>query len=286
MNPVHYLPSAQFAVIAGSLMLAGGLVAGASYYTRDSAPSSLAAASGGSADAGWQAALEQVQAQAPGLPEPPDSGTILQLLDAAESSNFTDTVSRTLLVNLSAAGAEGLGSDAPTQDKLVEEALRHLATANVSLYASADFKVVADSPDAARAWGNGFITSFNRHPDASVARTIEVLTTSGDAKKLAEVGAEHRLLASELARLQVPSTLVPLNTSVVNNFVRMEGVYADIERIEVDPLRGLAGVQQYLVLADETGRLFVNIAEVLQRGGIIFSKEEPGSAWSVFLLDL
>jgi hypothetical protein len=50
-----------------------------------------------------------------------------------------------------------------------------------------------------------------------------------------------------------------------------------------DPLRGLVGLQTYESKLDELARVFTNIAQNLNKDGILFNKSEPGSIWQSFL---
>src|SRR5581483_8583875 len=97
----HYLPSAKFAVMAGALVLSGGLVAGAKYVTRP--PIGSAALTQVSQDQqqaqaqNWQQALQDVEAQS-GVtaPQPPDPNVVNSFLAAAKSPNLTTQIGRSL----------------------------------------------------------------------------------------------------------------------------------------------------------------------------------------------
>jgi hypothetical protein len=63
----------------------------------------------------------------------------------------------------------------------------------------------------------------------------------------------------------------------------MTAVFGDMQLIFEDPLRGLAGLQLFQALNDETTRVFISIAQQLSQNGILFNKDEPGSAWGSLL---
>src|SRR3989344_8416117 len=120
MGFASYLPSSQFLTTVVSIVAAGGLILGAQYLTQPkNTAAELATAPEAVATDDWKASLAEVQATAPGLPEAPSENSVSTLLNAAKSSNITDTVARSLFINLSDASAQGLGSDIPTQDKLI-----------------------------------------------------------------------------------------------------------------------------------------------------------------------
>lgn len=291
MGLATYLPSAQFSIMATSIMLAGGLIWAADYYTSPHAPAALAPAPSTTTTQGmdWKAALANIQGESV-LPEPPSAEAIANLLAAAESPNVTDSVGRTLLVNLGEAKAQGLGSDVPTQEKIVANALAKIEPSQeVTLYSTSNLTIVPDSPETLRAYGNSFVTTVERYPGASLDNTLvtigEAIDSNTQAKlaPLATIGAAYHNIAESLALLPVPQTLVPLHLQIVNNYARIAATYPDLQATLTDPLRGIGGLKLYQSLTQETGRLFINIAQAFEKNGILFSENEPGVAWSLIV---
>src|SRR3989344_7749445 len=122
----QYLPSAQFSLIVTSLMLAGGLVLAADYFTSptEKEAESVAASNAPLYDTqgmDWKASLAAIQGESV-LPKPFRANTLQDLRKAAETDNITGTVARTLLLNLAEAKSQGLGSDVPTQERIIADA--------------------------------------------------------------------------------------------------------------------------------------------------------------------
>lgn len=295
MSLRRYLPSTAFIVMVGALALSGGLVAIAQLITRpapraaelDPDTEALQAQQG----AGWQKVLQDIEAESGvKLPEPQNPEVVHNLLTAAQSSNLTTEIGRTIFVNLSSANSQGLGQDIPTQDQLIAEAAAKLKTQEGEpAYTKADLVLVAQTQASLRAYGNGLITALLAHPDASPDKTYETMgyaTDYQDASRLTafpRLAAEHRALAAELAKLPTPATLGPLHLQLVNDISAMAGTYGDMAQVIADPLRGLAGLKEYQSLADEAARVFTNIGQTINKDGILFSKDEPGAAWDVLL---
>ena len=84
--------------------------------------------------------------------------------------------------------------------------------------------------------------------------------------------------------MPVPATLAPLHLQTLNNLQRVAESFVGMQALLSDPLRGLASMQQYQLLLGETGRVLTTIASTFSSGGILFTKDEPGSAWSALLL--
>lgn len=288
-----YLPSAQFILIIASIALSSGLVIAAERYTaKKSAPAELASATESSAQnsTDWKTALEDIQQQSGiTLPEPPSEESIAQLLAAAKSDTVTDTVSRTLLINLASAASQGLGQDIPTQEQLVAQALNQLPQQGGVVYTRNNLSITTDSPETLRAYGNAVMATLQNHPEANAAEVLRVIGSAADQgngvsfEKIIPIQKAYQDLVGELLSTPVPQTISPLHLLMINGLEKFSGVLADLQAIPTDPLRGLLGLQNYQLVLDEEQRVFTTIAQQLQRNAILFTKDEPGSAWSEFL---
>lgn len=287
-----YLPSPKFVVMVGSLALSAALVMGAQYVTRPKIAQLAPSTAGTNASAGdWQQALRDIEAQS-GVeaPQAPDPDTVNLLLKEAHSDNLTTEVGRSLLINLSSASSQGLGQDMPTQDQLIAQAAAQInALATSTAYTAADLTIVPQSDAALRAYGNAVMAALIAHPKASAQNTYLAVGQAGDTQKedtlaaLAPIAAGYRAISQALLKTPVPQTLAPLHLQLLNDYAAMADAYPDMATIVSDPLRGLAAVQRYSSLIDEAKRVFTNIAQALNKDGILFTKDEPGSNWSAFL---
>lgn len=291
MSLRNYLPSTQFLVMVGALAISGGAVAAAQYYTSShDAPSALASADAAAPQKNaWEQSLADIQARSGiNLPDAPSEEAVQDLLTQAQDSNLTDSIGRSILARLATANVQGLGSDAPTQDSIIAAA---------SAQVSASAKTVQPPPiypveptlESQRTFGNEVMAAMARHPNANSNRTMEIIAKATDTRitaplaGLAAIGQEYGALARDLAAVPVPKTLAPLHQQVVRNLMVIAALFDDMKAVVDDPLKGLAAVQQYQQYMAETGEVLTNIAQALKNGGILFSKDEPGSAWEIFL---
>lgn len=290
MSPRSYLPSAQFMVIVGSLLISGATVAAAQYYvSAQHASATLAAADTQAGNGDWEGSLASIQAQSGiNLPQAPDPNAVQSLLEQAQTSNLTDSIGRGILARITTAGVQGLGDDIPTQESIVSAASQQINSSSKQTAATPITQVESTS-DTLRTFGNEMIVALKRHPKASYNDTLGVLakaTDTRDQKPLAElvaIGREYKALADDLAGVETPKTIAPLYQQAVNNLATVSALYEDLGAVVTDPVRGLAALQQYQQLMSETAGVFTNIAQTLKNGGILFSKDEPGSAWEIFL---
>jgi hypothetical protein len=291
MRLSSYLPSAQFALIVGSLLASGGLVVAAQYVTKQpTVDLSVAKERADQQTADWQQSLEDIQnASGISLPEAPKQETVDALLKDAETSNLTTSIGRSLLIKLSNAKAQGLGDDIPTQDQLVSDAAAKVGASITPSYTLQDLSSVPQTKDSLYTYGNAVMEIMGNHPQASYEGTLYALgyaTDYNDKSKLGDFaarGAAYTALAKELAAIDVPSALRPLHLVVVNDMASSGKTFSDMATLLEDPLRGLGGLQQYQSYTDEAHRVLTTIAENLNKNGILFSKDEPGSAWSALL---
>lgn len=285
MNIRPYLPSAQFSVLIAAVALSAGLVYAAERSTQ---PPSYAAsiAAGGDLpadDTSWRQELLSLS----GSSTPVDnSGDISTLLAKAQTKNLTESVGRTLLLNLSAAQGQGMSNDEPTQTSILSAALTQIASSSAPSYAATDLSVVADSPEALRAYGNGVMRAVNAHGQASyprVAVAIGAAVDNRDASQavvLSAAAADYRVLARDLSLLAAPASLESAHLRMVNNFAAEADAVSDMAAILPDPLRGLQGFQNYQARVADNISVFTALSAALSNNGIIFSASEPGSAWS------
>lgn len=290
MSARSYLPSAQFMVIVGSLVVAGGTVAAAQYYIASkNAPATLAAGTGGASRQAWEESLADIQAQSGvNLPDTPDPNAVNTLITLAQSNNLTDSIGRGILARLTTANVQGLGDDAPTQDSIIAAASAQVSASLKSVQVPA-ITQVEPTMETQRDFGNGVMAAMGRHPKANSNDTMGIIAKATDTRTnaplagLTSIGQEYAALARDLAAVPVPQTLAPLYEQVVRNLASIASLYGGMADVVDDPIKGLAAVQQYQELMAETGGVLTNIAEALKNGGILFSKDEPGSAWQIFL---
>ena len=279
-----YLPSAQFTVLILAVALSGGLVWGAERLTRPpSYAVGIKADVLATEDSVWRGQLLALASST--APEVP--GDVASLLEAAHTENLTESVGRTLLLNLSAAQAENMTNDENAQDDIVSAALREVTASPRAAYATADLTLTADSETSLRAYGNGVITAVGQHPAASwgvVAQAAALAVDTNDPsheKTLLAAAADYRALAKSLAELSVPQSLASLHLRMVNDFAAEGDACADIAAVLSDPLRGLRGFETYQALVNDVVTVFTTLRSVFSQNGILFTKDEPGYSWTL-----
>ena len=292
MSVRTYLPSAQLSLFVVSVAIAGGLILIAK-ETQDPKNSRIVQVTPTtSTNTDWQSALQTVQVES-GItaPAPADEEVVSALRGAAQkTSSLTEAVSRTLLVDLTSAKTQGLGSDIPTQNQLIASAMGQIdGQKQVVLYTRNDLTIVTDTPAAQKTYGNDLAVAMAKNSGTGYIDTmvaIDNATSQNDAshlQKLSSISGSYQTIAKTLLRVPVPQTLAPFHLQVVNNFQKIADTYTPMSTILTDPLRGLTAVKDYQTLTQETLIVFINIGQTLNKNGILFTKDEPGSAWGVLV---
>ncbi|MBY0472951.1 hypothetical protein K2Q00_01525 [Patescibacteria group bacterium] len=294
MDTGRYLPSTQFSLIAISLFLSAGLVFAAEYI---GTPSTSSLAVGAArvqtpvAEGDWKSSLETVQKNSGiSLPAAPDQNTVEALLQAAQSNNLTDSVSKSLFVNLVNAKGQGLGADIPTQDQIVAQALSQVpSSVGTKTYFSEDLSLTDNSSASLHAYGNAVMAILQKNSNQEYAKTLVILdaiTTKNDGAQLEllkPIQKTYQHIAAELLETPVPKMLVPFHLQLLNDFENIAGTYDKFTSLVGDPLSGIAAIQQYRTLTQDAGQMFINIAQTFQKNDIIFTKDEPGATWAILL---
>lgn len=289
MKVADYLPSSQFSTIVASIALAGGLIIGAQYLTRPPATDAAVVSDDQPLPSdNWKASLDAIQAEAPGLPPAPTEDTIQALLKEAQSSNVTTSVARSIFVNLGSAGAQGLGSDIPTQEKIIADAATRIGSIAVTLHTQNDLTAAPQTKAALKTWGNAVMKAFIDHPKASnddALLAIGYATDYHDASRLStlsDIGDAYSALAASLIAIPVPPTLSSLYLQLINDLEKMSAATGEMKTVVSDPLRGLSGLQSFQTAGGEAARVLTTMKQQLGKGGILFTKDEPGALWASF----
>ena len=293
MSPSRYLPSKQFSLIAISLFLSAGLVFAADSVTKPAKGTLAVDTTSGSASTNtdWQSSLQTVQDQSGiSLPSQPDQNTVDGLLQAARSNNITDTISRSLLVNLMDAKAQGLGDDIPTQDQIVKSALSQVPTTSAPKQAKQeDLTIVNSSTQSLHTYGNTMMDLLIKDSDQEYAKTMVIIDDASSSNdpaefsKFKDLQKKYQTVAQDLVEVPVPKTLEPFHLALINDYFKLAATYDGMATLISDPIGGLGAVQQYNSLTQSTFQMFINIAQALNKNDILFDKNEPGAAWATLL---
>ncbi|MDE2213093.1 MAG: hypothetical protein KGJ34_00980 [Patescibacteria group bacterium] len=295
MNIRAYLPSARFGTLIGAVVISALLIYGAlaiasprtgGLENTNATTTSNGVFSYSSED--WQQAF----ASSTTFQSAQDIADQAQnLIASSQTGNLTDTIGRSLVIGTSAATGQGLSGSTDAESQIVSSALSEIQNelSQVTLYTASDLMVVADSSSSLHDYANAIATAIGGHPQASytnVILSVGFAIDNNNATTLAQLPATanaYQALAKEIIGIPVPNSLAGVQLQIANNYLEMSGSIGDMETVLNDPIRGLAGLQEYDALVSQSVTLYTQIAQTLQNDDILFGKGEAGTVWSSFL---
>ncbi len=286
---VSIMPSGRFVSLAGALLVSAVLIFAVYSLTQPSHSHKATLEVDASASVADNNSWQQEFASSSIVQNANDLDTqAQQLIQAASTSNLTDSIGRALVINYAAAQGQGLGSDQFTQGKIAQQALSQIQGAQTlaAHYSASDITTVPSSAATLYTYGNALIKTIMAHPQTSFNSTMTAVGLVADHSnpttiaKISAIQKEYNALAKDVANLPTPATLVGFAAQLANDYADMGDSVAVMQGISIDPTKGLLGMQDYNVLYTSNQQLFVNIGAVLRGQGIIFNKNDTGVIWN------
>jgi len=211
-----------------------------------------------------------------------------KLSDAASTSNLTQTVGRSLVLKLAAAQGQGLGSDQPTQDKIMSGVYAQIQGLSQPhpKYTASDVTTVPDSTATFHAFANGLTTAIVTHKYANNSNVLYVIGSATEQNTtvpftiMPKVSGDYRGLARDIIALPVPASFAPTAVLLANEYMSIADACDLMEKTISDPATGMAGLQEYSLVAHSNEADLATFAQAIKRAGIAFAKGEPGSQWA------
>lgn len=282
----NYFPSGQFVVILVSLVVSVGIIGSTERYVHPPLQSSILQASPSDIPSNdWQKEFASNEAY---TTSKIIADSAQQLVDSVKTSNLTESIGRSILISTTAAAGQGIMESTETQDQIISDALAQVQAASITsnTYSSADITVVPNSINSYHAWGNEFVEALTANPDANYESVMLGVSLAVDTqsssplKNLSSASEEYEKLAAQIIKIPTPNTLSPLVVELANAYSQLGISTKNLAEVFDDPAQSLVEVQKFTVLSKQNAQTLLQIAEILKSNGILFSKNEPGNAWS------
>lgn len=143
-----------------------------------------------------------------------------------------------------------------------------------------DIKVVAESPETIRAYGNALGSILVGKPTEETNELI-VLAQFGESndvetlKKLAVVKATQRQITEQLAAVAVPLPIADTHLAFINAMIVTSETFDLMAKLDEDPFESIIGIQTYV----ESSRAMTSYFDEIQtylNARVVFDKTEPG----------
>lgn len=210
--------------------------------------------------------------------------TLATKVNPSIESDLTDTdrFSRELFAKY--VGEKQNGTYAATSDytSFFLDYLNNNEKGDVTLYQNSDFKIVAETKDSLRVYGNtlGIIVAENAKKFPGNELTIfDDAVATNDSKKLDELAgpiSRYKSIRDDMLAMEVPEGILPIHAKIVNLFNIMITGIENMKLIISDPMKATSGVSLY---PNASGYLVTAITELHNYfidKGVIFNKDESG----------
>ena len=150
-----------------------------------------------------------------------------------------------------------------------------------------EFKIVSDSPEAIRAYGNTFAEIMNSSVVSveNEAVILQKALTANDPvllEKLTPIRDAYTSYISQALVMEVPESFALLHVTALNAF---ESILTDVEAMQLaftDPLYALARTKGYEADATALYDSLQKINQKLSENGVTYTNDEPGSFFYLF----
>ena len=292
MEPyARYLPSRTFTYMAGSLILAGFLVWGASFLSREPKKGGLVAVGGDSAAAQNLTKLIQERIAAQKTEALPASDwekefaaiTSKPLNPSTDlaSSTLTDLLARSLFTQFASAQSGG-EIDEAGQQKIIDETLGKIRL-RFSTYSAANLSLIDDSSTAAiRKYGNDLGEVVRENSSMNVNEAVILSQALNQDNKatlnaLAPISSSYHNLLSFSLRVKVPREAVEAHLAWINSLSAMAETIDAMQVAFQDPVRTVLYLNKYQENAQTLANSVKRLKQLFDGKGVTFSPSEPGS---------
>jgi hypothetical protein len=282
-----YLPSARFTTVLGALLISGAIVGGTNYYVHP--PEKMGTLQASPSGIDWQ---QEFASSSEYSQDNLISEEASKLVQQSATNNLTETIGRSIFINVSAAAGQGSADSPTTQDQIIQDSLQQIQTSQqkaIVLYDVSDLSAVPDTSASLHDFGNALQTTLNNHLQATYQNTmyqVALATDNDDAtplSKLPAIAADYHALAKDIIALPVPVSLESYSLTIANNYAQMGNAALTLKDVLSDPVAGLTALQTYTNFYANNTQMFINIGNTFQKNAILFSKDEPGAIWSVLV---
>lgn len=200
-----------------------------------------------------------------------------------EDEDVTEDVSKEFLARYLTLKAENRLDELTQQELITALSASVRLDRQVQVHREGDFAVVSDTMENLKAYGNGIVAATATHQQyASYLALLNAIGLALDTDGIkgkdafdATRGA-YRAMVDEYATLAVPKSIAGDHLEYLNLFEKAIAPLPDIERVAIDPVRGIAGLQQYQENLSKATLMLKRIGGKIDPDGILFSKDEPG----------
>lgn len=239
----------------------------------------------------WEEDLYGTNPKTPdALARPTTTAAVKETID-----DLPDTVTKQFAISfmsdyIAKHGANSAFDDAAKQEFLDEAVDYAQAETADRPFTAADLNVSGDSsPTAVRAYGNELARALTEHSISSRENELAILERAlqsddpADLAGLAEIRDSYQQTLSDVLVMPAPESLVAEHLELLNTVLALHNNVAAFERSFDDALPAMVRFQRYPSDIEHLRQILSAISARLRERGATYSKEEPGSFFTLFV---
>ena len=155
-------------------------------------------------------------------------------------------------------------------------------TTGVAAHTLSDLKLVSDSAQSYRDYGNAIGLIFSRYEKNTGENEITIMRTAFSSKSSAEISklsmnvSTYAKLSKELATVPTPKSLADIHLRFLNGYDGMARALGDIQTVFSDSVRGMVGIALYDHHLKTIISATIDLQKFFSVNTVSFTKEEPG----------
>lgn len=209
---------------------------------------------------------------------------------ANTTANLTQSAAQGLVTEYISAVKDNSGNDLSKSDQaeLAQTVAQRVAAESTSSpqYVTGDLKLVADSEEAYRAYGNALATLFASYTKQYPQNEMDAMRAGIENKdrtelaKLSTTAVVYQKLATDIASLQVPISLSTIDLDFLNGYAGLGKALLDVQNVLDDSMRGFIGITEYEYSANQIVGTTKALRSFFSEKHIVFSASDPGSMFT------
>lgn len=205
-------------------------------------------------------------------------------IESTETLTSTDVLARDFFARYMELKQVGLSTDKQSQENLVGQVLKSgLILDNPKKYELKDIIVITDtSKEAIKKYGNDIGAVFkkynaNNRDEAVIAKEAIDKEDYKILKEIDPIILNYKNIINNLLKIQAPKSISDTHLALINSVNLFLFVSESLRKVDVDPVKGLQGVNRELEAAKALDDALRSIKDRLYSIDITYSNTEPGS---------
>lgn len=225
------------------------------------------------------------QSRNPAVKGPNDkvSSTTPATVSTTTDLTSTDILARDFMNSYMDMKRRGIEVDQKTEVELIQKVLESQSLKiNAKMYSLADLKLVNDTTDARKAYGNALGESLRKNSPKNSDSELNIVSSAvqdNDDSRLAKLDpiiAGYDALLKDYLKVSVPKGAARSHLQLVNSISALLEDIRAMRGLTTDPVKAYAGVNDYKTSVVALARSIYEISMYFKANNVFYGKDEEG----------